>query len=130
MAGSKSNFHENAVLDAYLSGATVYLALCTSDPGEACTGASCNETANAAGYARQVIAFSAAASGSSSNSATVTFPTATSNYASPITHWAIVTSATYGAGNVRYYGSFNTSKSYSTDDIPQIAAGGITITEG
>lgn len=130
MAGSKSNAHENAVLDAYLSGATVYLALCTADPGEGATGASMNETANAQGYARTLITFGAASGGSSSNTNTVTFPTATGNYASPITHWAIVTSNTYGAGTVRYSGNFDTSKSFSTNDIPQVPIGGITITEG
>src|SRR5574343_562470 len=64
--GSLTNYAENAVLEhltretAYTPAATLYLALCTGDPGEAATGASCNECGNSATVAIGEIAISIA----------------------------------------------------------------------
>ena len=65
--GSISDYLENAWVNhlvgtAYTQPATVYLALATADPGDAATGASCNECANANNYARVACTFGTAAS--------------------------------------------------------------------
>ena len=96
---------------AYTPPATIYAGLCTANPTDAATGASCHETANAYGYARTAITFAAATNRIAYNSALVRFPNATGTYASPITHWMIADSATYGAGNVLAYGAFTSSLS-------------------
>src|SRR5690242_4060466 len=113
--GSLSNYGETALVKhivretAYSPAATLYLALCTADPGEAATGASMNEIANSNGYARTAITFGAVASRRVTQNATVTFPAATGGQGTA-THWAVVDSATHGAGNVLAYGALTNSK--------------------
>ena len=104
--GSLTDYAETALLKhigleaAYTPAATLYLALCTADPTDAATGASMNEVANSGSYARTAIAFSAAASRRSTQSGAVTFPAATGSWGT-VSNWAIVDSATYGAGKDR-----------------------------
>ena len=75
---SASNYAENKVLDHLLGTATftrptnVFLALFTSDPGEAGGGA---EVAGL-GYARQQAQFNASSNGSAANTSLITFPAA------------------------------------------------------
>src|SRR5689334_21871545 len=108
--GSLSNYGENALVKhlfleaAYSPAATLYLALATADPTEAATGASMNEVANSGSYARTAITFGAASSRRVTQSADVTFPTASGSWGT-VTHWAIVDSGTHGAGNVLSYGA-------------------------
>jgi len=123
--GSLSNFAEDAWLDhlintAYTPVATVYLALATADPTDAGTGASMNETADAQAYARTAIPFGAATSRRVTQNADVSFPQATGNYASPITHWAIVDNATHGAGNMLAHGAFSSSFQPVTGNTPKV----------
>lgn len=124
--GSLSNFGETALVKhltketAYSPAATIYLALATSDPGEAATGASMNEVANSGSYARAAIAFGAASSRRVTQSGAVTFPAATGSWGT-VTHWAIVDSATYGAGNVLAYGALTNSKTIVSGNTPSIA---------
>lgn len=123
--GSLSNYGENAVIGhmcgtAYSPVATVYLALATSDPGETATGASMNEVANSGSYARTAISFSAAASRRVTQTGAVTFPQATGSWGT-VSHWAIVDSATYGAGNVLASGAFGTSKAIVSGNTPSVA---------
>jgi hypothetical protein len=131
--GSLSNFAENELADhmfnaAYSPVATVYLALNTADPTDAGTGASMSETANSNGYARTAITFGAAASRQVANSADVTFPAVvTANWASPITHWAILDSATYGAGNMLAHGSWTTPFSPVVGNQPVAPTGQIIV---
>lgn len=112
---SLSNYGENALLNhitrnsAYTPVATVYLALATSDPGETATGASMNEVANSGSYARTAITFAAASSRRVTQSGAVAFTAATGSWGT-VTHWAIVDSATHGAGNVLAYGAFASSR--------------------
>ena len=133
---SITNYAESALIQhltgeaAYTPAATLYVALCTADPTDAATGASCNETANAGGYARQAITFAAASGGSIAQSGQIDFPQASADYASPITHYCIVDSATYGAGNALAYGAFSASKTINTNNTPYIADGEITIDRG
>ena len=122
--GSLTNFSENELLDhacgaAYSPPSTVYLALCTADPTEAATGASMNEAANSGSYARTAISFGAAASRKVEQSGAVTFPTASGSWGT-ITHWTIVDSATYGAGNALAYGTFSVSKQVVNGNTPSV----------
>jgi hypothetical protein len=130
--GSLTNYAENALIKhitreaAYSPAATLYLLLCTGDPGEAATGASCNEVANTGSYARTAIAFAAAASRAIANSGTVTFTTLTGSLGT-VSHFAIADSGTYGAGNVLAYGQFSSSKSLVSGNTPTVAAGEVSI---
>lgn len=122
--GSLTNYGENELLDhifnaAYSPVATVYLALCTSDPGEAATGASMNEVANSNNYARTAIAFSAAASKRVTQSGAVTFPQASGAWGT-VSHWAIVDTSTYGSGNVLAYGAFTEPKVIVINNTPSV----------
>ena len=125
--GSLSNYAELKLLDhvfntAYTPATTIYLGLATADPGETATGASANEVANSGSYARTAITFGSAASRRSTQNATVTFPQATGSWGT-VTHWFIVDSATYGAGNVLAYGSFAASKTIISGNTPSVASG-------
>jgi hypothetical protein len=83
--GSLTNFAENELLDhvfnaAYTPPSTVYVALCTSDPGETATDLSGVECANANNYAREAITFAAASSRSVQQSGAVTFNQASGSW--------------------------------------------------
>lgn len=123
-----SDYLELEVLDhvlgngAYTPAGTLYLGLWTADDGlEAGT-----QTSECSGgsYARQTIAFDAASAGSSSNTSTVTFPTATGNWGT-ITHVAVMDAST--SGNVLFHGAVTTSKTIETGDTFQVSAGNLTI---
>src|SRR5688500_14042299 len=79
-----------------------------------------SETANSNGYARTATTSSAAPARRVTQSADISFPAATGNWASPITHWAVVDSATYGAGNVWAHGQFVSSFQPVTGNTPTI----------
>src|SRR3990167_7674776 len=101
--GSLTDFSELELLDhvlnvAYTPPATVYLALATADPTDAATGAAMNEVPNSGSYARVAISFGAAASRRVTQDALVTFAQATGAWGT-VTHWVVVDSGTYGAGN-------------------------------
>ena len=124
--GSLANFAEDALMNhlfgsAYSKPATVYLALCTSDPGEAATGASMNEVANQNNYSRKAITFGAASSRRVTQSGAVTFDTASGTWGT-VTHWAIVDSGTYGSGNVLASGAFSSSFAPVSGNAPVIAS--------
>lgn len=133
--GSLTNYAENVVLEhltretAYSPVSTLYLALCTGDPGEAATGASCNECSNSGNsYARAAITFAAASElgRSIANTGIVTFTTLTGS-AGTASHFAICDSGTYGAGNVLAYGQFVESKTLVSGNTPTVASGEISI---
>lgn len=125
--GSLTNYGEAALVKhifnetAYSSVATLYLALCTNDPGETATGAAMNECADSGNYARTAIAFSAAASRKVTQDGAVTFPQANGAWGTA-SHWAIVDSGTHGAGNVLAYGTFAVPKSIVSGNTPNIAS--------
>lgn len=133
---SKSNTTENDILKAMLqgtdpswrSGATIYLALYTADPGEAGT-AITNECAYGS-YARVAITKASGwTDGGStfSNSGLLQFPECTSG-SETITHCALVTTAS-GAGQIIVSGALTASRSVSSGIQPQFAIGALTITE-
>jgi len=130
--GSLSNYAETAVSGhlntnaAYTPAATLYLALATADPTDAGTGASMNECANTGSYARTAIAFGAAASRRVTQSGAVNFPTASGGWGT-VSHWAILDSATHGAGNVLAYGAFGTPKSVVSGNSPTVATAEIYV---
>jgi hypothetical protein len=107
--GRLTTYAANAILShmtgtAYTPVATVYLALCATNPGDAATGASCGEVANANGYTRRAIPFAKYATRGVANSSVVLFPKATGSYTPA--YWGIIDSGTYGAGNCLAYGAF------------------------
>jgi hypothetical protein len=129
--GSLSDYAENALLQhifntAYTSVATIYVALCTADPTDVATGASMSEVANANGYTRKAITFGAAATRRVIQNALVTFDPATGPWGT-ITHWTIVDSATYGAGNVLAHGSLTASVAPVSGNTPSIPSGEIQV---
>jgi hypothetical protein len=130
MAGSKSNFLENRILDCFLrnqaagQAATVYVGLFTAiTDGEVPTVTEVSGN----GYARQSVAFDAASGGATQNTSAITFPTAT-----PGSWGTIVGAGIYDAvsgGNLLYWFDLDASKVVNASDVFQFAAGAIDITE-
>lgn len=124
--GSKTNSFEDSVLNVLrgtnLNSITPYVALFTAAPGE--TGGGTEVTGGA--YARQSVTFGAPSTGTMSNSADVTFPTATANWGT-VTHFAIFDAST--SGNMIYYGTLTTSRTISTNDVAKFTASSLTISE-
>lgn len=126
---SASNYLENEILDHILgqgardftSPANLYVGLFTTDPTDAGTGTE----VSGGSYARTAVAFDAAASGSASNTANVTFTTATADWGT-VTHAAVYDAAS--GGNMLFHGGLTTSKSVTNGDTFQISAGQLTIT--
>lgn len=122
-----SNYLENALVNAtlrntsYTSPTTVYVGLFTTDPTDAGTG---TEVAGGS-YARTAVTFGAPSNGVSSNSADVTFPTATGSWGT-ITHIGIHDAST--TGNLLYHTPLDTSKTIASGDIFRISSGNLTVT--
>ena len=122
-----SNYLENVIINHFLrntptsSPSAVYLALYTSDPTDADTGTE----VSGGSYARQAITFSAPSNGSTSNSSTITFPTATGNWGT-ITHMGIRDDSS--GGNLLFYGPLTTSKTITTGDQFIVNSGNLTVT--
>lgn len=129
--GSVTNYLEDELMDhvfnaSWTAPTTLYLALATADPTDAATGASMNEVANSGAYARTAITVGAAASRRVTQDAVVTFAEATGSWGT-VTHWAIVDSATYGAGNALAHGAFSASKSITSGNTASVATSEIYI---
>ena len=124
-----SDYLENKVLDHFLGTASttaptnVYIALFTAEPTDANSGTEVSTSGTA--YARQTATFSAASSGSTSNSANIEFSQATANYGT-VTHFGIYDAST--AGNLLFHGALTSSKTIETGDVFKIATGNLTIT--
>ena len=130
--GSITDFLELELLDHCLNSAsytppgTVWIGLATADPTDAATGAAFNEAANTGSYARKAITFGAAASRSIAQNADVTFDTATGSWGT-ITHYALLDSATYGAGNALAHGSLSATKVVISGNTPKVVSGVVTV---
>jgi hypothetical protein len=126
MASVISNYLENALVNAvfrsvqYTSPASIYVALYTSDPTDANSGAEVSGGA----YIRKAITFAAPVDGVASNSADILFPVATTNWGT-VTHIGIMDALT--GGNLLFYSPITTAKTISTDDQLKIATGDVTI---
>lgn len=124
-----SDYLENEILDHILGTGSwtmptnVYLALFTSNPGEA-PGSPSGEVVGF-GYARQACAFGAASGGVASNSAQEQFTAAGGDWGT-ITHWALYDAAV--DGNMLIYGALDTSRAITDGDTLQVNAAGLSIT--
>ena len=121
-----SNYLENALINAvlrntsYTSPATVYVSLYTSDPTDADTGTE----VSGGSYARTAVTFGAPSNGVSTNSADVTFPTATAAWGT-VTHIGIHDAST--AGNLLFHTPIDTSKTIDSGDIFKITSGNLSV---
>lgn len=121
-----SNYTETLALNWLLTSSAAtrptawYVALFTSDPTDAGSGTEVSGTS----YARQSVAFTVSGD-TASNSATVTFPAAGSNWGT-ISHVGIYDAST--SGNLLFHGAVTTPKSIDTGDTFQITSGNLDIT--
>ena len=102
-----------------------YIALFTTATTDA--GGGTEVSTSSTGYARQSIAFTVATSSGStkaSNSATITFPTATANWGT-VSYMAIYTAST--GGTMLFHGPLVSARTITTGDAFQIATGNFTI---
>ena len=122
-----SNYLENAVINAvlrattYTSPTTVYVALFTTDPTDADTGSE----VSTGSYARTAVTMGAPSNGVTTNSADVTFPTATASWGT-VTHIGIHDAST--AGNLLFHTPLDTSKTIDSGDIFKITSGNLSVT--
>ena len=122
-----SNFLENALINAvlrnttYTSPATVYVSLYTTDPTDADTGTE----VSGGSYARTAVTFGAPSDGVSTNSADVTFPTATASWGT-VSHIGIHDAST--SGNLLFHTPLDTSKTIDSGDIFKITTGNLSVT--
>lgn len=139
MAGSKSDYLENKILDLVLGGvaftppANVYVALSTTAYADSKTGASMNEVsaAGGSGYARVPLvnntgSWPAASGGSKSNGVAITFPTAATAWGTVLSFY--ICDAASG-GNILYGGDLASSRTVAAGDTASFAAGAMVITE-
>lgn len=133
---SMSNTTENDILKmrlqgtdpAWRAGATAYLALYTTDPGEA--GSAVTNEATYTGYARVAITKATAwTDGGSSftNAALIQWPLCSAG-TNTISHFAVVTTAS-GAGQIIDSGALSSSLAVSAGIQPQAAIGALAITQ-
>lgn len=122
-----SDYLENAFLE-HFTGTTstsapssVYVGLATATFADDASGTEL--TGN--NYARKVMTFGSAASGSISNNAAVEFAAATGNWGT-VSHFAIFDAAS--SGNLLFHGAFASGKLIESGDILKIASGSLTIT--
>jgi len=124
-----SNFLENALINAtlrattYTSPATVYVSLWTSDPTDA--GSGTEVSTSGTGYARTAVTFGAPSGGVTTNSADVTFPTATASWGT--VGWIGINDA-LTSGNLLYHSPLDTAKAIDTGDIFKISSGNLSVT--
>jgi hypothetical protein len=122
-----SDYLENKVLDhvlgttSYTMPTTVYIGLSTGSFADDNSGTELSGS----GYARQSIAFDAAASGTTDNTSAVDFPTATGSWGT-VSHYGLFDASS--GGNLLIHGAFTASKAVASGDILRIAAGELDIT--
>jgi hypothetical protein len=137
MAGSLSNYTEGKVLEhivgktSFTMPSAVYIALLTSAPTDATTGATLAEpSTTGTAYARKLTSGSdwgASTGDSITNAATITFATATGAGWGTITHIALVDNGTVGAGNVLAWGDVSVAKQILSGDTASYPASNLTI---
>lgn len=131
--GSFGNYLELEILDHifgmgnrnYTPPSNIFVALSTADPTDDASGIA--EPSGGA-YARVSTAYTdwdVAAAGALDNANAITFPEATASWGT-ITHFALYDALT--GGNMLAHGSLTTSKSVSSGDTIQFAAGDLDVT--
>jgi len=127
MAGNKSDFLANEILDhvfqngAYSNSSGVYLSLHTDSAVS-----TSNEVTDSYAYARQSVAFGAAAARATDNGSAIEFPEATGNW-DTISHVAIYDTDTYRAGNQLFWGPVSDSKKIENGDVLRVPAGDLDV---
>jgi hypothetical protein len=122
-----SNYLEDALINvtlratAYTAPATVYVSLWTSDPTDAGSGTE----VSGGSYARTAVTFGAPSNGVTTNSADVTFPTATASWG--VVGWIGINDAAT-SGNLLYHSPLDTSKTIDSGDIFKISTGNLSVT--
>ena len=122
-----SNYLENALINAvlrntsYTSPTTVYVSLYVSDPTDADSGTE----VSGGSYARTAVTFGAPSNCVSTNSADVTFPTATAGWGT-VTHIGIHDAST--SGNLLFHTALDTAKTIDSGDIFKIETGNLSVT--
>jgi len=122
-----SDYLENEILDhicsvgAYTMPSNVYVGLSTGSFGDDGSGTELSGN----NYARKEATFSAASSGTTSNSGTVEFNAATGSWGA-VSHFGIFDAST--SGNLLIHGAFSAAKTITTGDILRISAGDLDIT--
>ena len=116
---------------------TLAIALLTTGAVDSDTGAFGGtgvEVPNANGYARQTLnpldanwAAPSGGNGQTSNVSPIEFPPATGSWGT-IVGVAILDNATYGAGNVLFYGTLSTTKTVSNGDTFKFDPGDLVVT--
>ena len=123
---SLSDVSENRMLDWINNVGTptrpsgTYVALFTATPNDAGGGTE----VSGGSYARTAVTFSAASGGATSNSATVTFPTASASWGT-VTHIGIFDAST--GGNLLWHGALAASKAVDSSDTFSIPAGDLDL---
>jgi hypothetical protein len=136
MSNAASNHVEDKTLDFWLKAnsaatsapSTVYVALFYGTAASVLANleaGTITDEITLGSYARQSVTFGTVSGGSVSNSANVTFPTATANYDGDVTCLAIMDAST--SGNVLFAGELTVSKTVTTGDQFQIASGNLTV---
>jgi len=122
-----SNYLENALINvtlrntAYTAPTTVYVSLWTTDPTDAGSGTE----VSGGSYARTAVTFGAPSNGVTTNSADVTFPTATGSWGT--VGWIGINDA-LTTGNLLYHSPLDVSKTVTSGDIFKISTGNLSVT--
>jgi hypothetical protein len=122
-----SDYLENEILDhilsvgSYTMPTAVYVGLSTGSFNDDNSGTEL--TGN--NYSRVAATFSAASSGTTSNSAAIEFAAATGSWGS-VSHFGIFDAAS--AGNLLIHGAFTVAKTIASGDILKIPTGDLDIT--
>jgi hypothetical protein len=133
MAGSKTDYAENKVLDAILNAtsfsvATPYVALFTATPSDSGGGTEVSTSGTAYARVASTTSWPTASAGSCANDVAIAFATATANWGT-VTQFAIMDAST--AGNMLYWGDLTTPRTINNGDpTPTFAIGALVITEG
>ena len=123
-----SNYAENLALKWLLTTESAtrptawHLGLFTSNPTDA--GSGTEVSTSGTGYGRKAIAFTVT-NDTATNSATVTFDAATSNWGT--IGWVGIYDAATG-GNLIFHGAVTTAKTLETGDTFQVSSGNLSIT--
>jgi len=136
MSNAASNHVEDKTLDFWLKAnsattlppSTVYVALFHGTAASVLANleaGTITDEITLGSYSRQPVTFGTVSGGSVSNSANVTFVTATANYDGDVTCLAIMDASS--AGNVLFAGELTVSKTVTTGDQFQIASGNLTV---
>ena len=132
-----SDFYENKIIDhmfrgvAYTVPTTVYVALFTANTGLEANNPTSEVSTSGTAYARVAVTLTAASGGATSNTADLTWTTATASWGT-VTSAAIVdhvSATTWGTGvNVLAWSDLTASKAVASGDVFKILAGELDLT--